>query len=204
MTLDFLLISLLMAIIPGTGVLFALSCGLRYGRSGAFWGAAAGALGVLPHISAAALGLSALMQAGSLIYEVLRLAGAAYLFYLAYLAWRDATPLQLENGPASLSAIAILRRGVVINLLNPKLTLFFLAFLPQFIAPDATNPGAEAAMMGMVLLGETFAVFLVYGLFAALFRDRLIGSPNLARRLNQGIALLFAAVATRVLLPISR
>lgn len=198
MSVEFLIVSMVLAIIPGTGVIFALSCGLTHGRMGAFWGAVAGAVGVVPHLAAAALGLSALLTANPGLYLGLRIAGALYLLYLAYHVWagrHDALRAQDVSG----SGPRIVMQGAMINLLNPKLTLFFVAFLPQFVSPDATRPGVELMAMGMVLVAQTFVVFLAYGFLAAQLNAQLRRRPRISRLCNEAVAVAFAGLGLRVL-----
>ncbi len=203
MSAEFFFISLLLAMTPGTGVLYAVSCGLVHGARGAFWSAVAGALGVFPHILVAGLGLSAFLQAGSLIFETVRIAGALYLIYLAYKTWASAAEAIPGADTASMTRLGIVFRGVLINLLNPKLTLFFLAFLPQFLTPGEVAPVAEIATLGAVLVGQTFFVFLVYGITAYLLRARLQRSGTVLTRCNQGIACLFVALGARILVGVA-
>ena len=198
MSLEFLAVSLLLAIIPGTGVLFAISCGLSQGRRGAFWGAVAGAAGVIPHLAAAGLGLSALLMANPMVYDALRVLGALYLIYLGVQAWRKRRAA-LGTAPVTVKGARIVLQGALINLLNPKLTLFFVAFLPQFVSPVAANPQGVIVAMGLVLVAQTFLVFLVYGLLAARLNLRLQRNPRISQFCNGCVAILFAGLGIRVL-----
>jgi len=199
MSVEFLVVSLLLAMIPGSGVIFAISCGLTHGRAGAIWGAVAGAVGVLPHLIAAGLGLSALLTANPALYATLRIAGALYLLYLAYRAWRNRRAA-IDAQQVAAAGPRIVLQGALINLLNPKLTLFFVAFLPQFVSPQAANPEAEMALMGLLLVAETLVVFLLYGLLAAQLNGRLRRHPRIGQRCNECVALLFAGLGLRVLM----
>lgn len=199
MSIEFILVSPAIAVIPGTGVIFAISCGLSHGRTGAIWGALAGVVGVMPHLIAAALGLSAILQANPAVYSTLRVAGALYLIYLAYVAWKN-SDFNIDTQPVALSGPRIVLQGAMINILNPKLTIFFVAFLPQFLMPQATNPQAAMAAMGLVLVAETFVVFLIYGLLAAKLHDRLRRHPKIGQFCNASIAVLFAGLGLRVLI----
>ncbi|MCP5076388.1 MAG: LysE family translocator [Rhodobacteraceae bacterium] len=199
MSPEFFLVALVLAMIPGTGVLFAVSCGLSHGIRGAVWGAVAGALGVVPHIVAVGLGISAILHAGSTVFEIIRIAGAVYLVYLAIKTWQSARVSLPEADKTPVGAGQIITRGVLINLLNPKLTLFFLAFLPQFLTPDTPGFATDVAMMGGVLVAQTFCVFLAYGLGASWMRRRLLGNPGWLVRCNQGVAALFAGLGASIL-----
>ena len=198
MSLEFLFVSLLLAIIPGTGVLFAISCGLSQGRRGAFWGAVAGAVGVIPHLAAAGLGLSALLMANPVVFDTLRILGALYLIFLGVQAWRHRRAT-LGTAPVTVRGARIVLQGALINLLNPKLTLFFVAFLPQFVPPGTANPQMIIFAMGLVLVAQTFLVFLVYGLLSARLNQRLQRSPRISQFCNECVAVLFAGLGIRVL-----
>jgi len=199
MTVEFLLTALIVVLIPGTGVLYTLSCGLFLGGRAAVAAAAGCTLGTLPHLAASILGLAALLQASGLAYAVVKYLGVAYLLYLAVQMWRTSGTLAVQADGVPGGAGPRVVRGVLINLLNPKLSLFFLAFLPQFVAP---GEGAVAAMLGLsaVFIGLTFVVFTLYGLGAAAVRRRVLGSPALVRWLQRAFAGLFGALGLRLAL----
>lgn len=198
MSAEFFLVSLVLAIIPGTGVVYTLACALGQGMRGAFWGAVAGAVGVIPHLAAAALGLSALLHANPALYDALRLAGGAYLLWLAFQAWRQ-RHAPLAVGRVRAPAGRIVAQGALINLLNPKLTLFFVAFLPQFVPPSDPAPALTLALMGLTLVAQTFAVFLAYGAAAAALGTRLAARPRVLTAFQDSLAVLFAGLGLRVL-----
>lgn len=197
MTIEFLLTALIVVLIPGTGVLYTLSCGLFLGGRAAVAAAAGCTLGTLPHLAASILGLAALLQASGLAYLVVKYLGVAYLLYLAVQMWRSSGTLALESNRVPGRAGPLVLKGVLINLLNPKLSLFFLAFLPQFVPP---GDGATAAMAGLsaVFSGLTFGVFTLYGLGAATVRRRVLASPALVRGLHRAFAGLFGLLGLRL------
>jgi threonine/homoserine/homoserine lactone efflux protein len=199
MSVEFFLVSLILAIVPGTGVVFTLACAMSQGMRGAFWGAVAGAVGVIPHLAAAGLGLSALLIAWPMLYDGLRILGGAYLIWLAVQTWRQRHNV-LEVGSAPATAGQIVVKGALINLLNPKLTLFFVSFLPQFVPPTDPAPMLTMGLMGLVLVAQTFVVFLFYGAAAARAGDMLRRSPRIMATLQMGIAALFAGLGLRVIL----
>lgn len=199
MSVEFFVISLLLALVPGAGVVFALSCALSQGRRGAFWGAVAGAVGVIPHLLAAALGLSALLSAWPPLQETLRLAGGAYLLWLGLQAWLQ-RHLPVRTAQVREAGGQIVLRGALINLLNPKLTLFFLSFLPQFVPASDPQPVVTLGLMALVLVAQTFVVFLAYGLAAARAAGLVQRQPRLMTLCQSGLAALFAALGLRVLL----
>jgi len=196
-TLPFLLTALVVVLMPGTGVLYTVSCGLISGRRAAVVAAFGCTLGIVPHIAASLVGLAAVLHAGAAAYQALRIAGAVYLAWLAWCLWRDAeAPL-----PALAAERPVGRRivhAIAINLLNPKLTVFFFAFLPQFVDPAAGEATRQMAMLGAVFMAMTFAVFVVYGCAAAAARRRVLESPRLMAWLKRGFAGVFALLGARL------
>ena len=198
MSPEFLLTSLIVVLMPGTGVIYTLSAGLFQGRLASVAAAVGCTAGILPHMAASMLGLAALLHASALAFQAVKLAGVAYLLYLAWQMWRAGAPAA-ETGtpvPGSLARVAV--RGLLINILNPKLSTFFLAFLPQFTPADAADPLWMMAGHSAVFMLMTLVVFVLYGLFAALARERVIASPRVMRWLQRSFAGLFAALGVRL------
>src|SRR5690348_15673618 len=139
-TLNFLLTSLIVVLIPGTGVIYTISTGLTLGKRASIFAALGCTAGIVPHLAATILGLSAVMHTSALAFQVLKVAGVLYLFYLAAMTWRDKTAFALDTTPQHASAGSLVIKALLLNILNPKLTLFFLAFLPQFITHDGSAP----------------------------------------------------------------
>jgi threonine/homoserine/homoserine lactone efflux protein len=121
-----------------------------------------------------------------------------YLFYIAYLTWRDTSAFSVEGKMARTSAAGIVTKGFLLNILNPKLTIFFLAFLPQFVDPAAGQPLLHLLVLSAVFMAMTFGVFVVYGLLAHAFRALVIESPRVQNRLRQGFAAAFAGLGARL------
>ncbi|MHA6323711.1 LysE family translocator [Roseivivax sp. CAU 1753] len=199
MSVEFLVVSLILAIIPGTGVLFALACAMTHGPRGAFWAAVAGSAGVIPHLLAASLGLSALLIAYPVVFDAVRILGGCYLLWLAVQAWRHRHDA-LNVGPVDVAGGAIVVKGALINLLNPKLTLFFVSFLPQFLPASDPTPALTMGLMGLVLVAQTFAVFLAYGLAAAYLGSAVRTRPRFMSAMQESVAVLFAGLGLRVIL----
>jgi len=198
MTPEFLLTSLIVVLMPGTGVIYTLSTGLFRGRLPSVFAAFGCTLGILPHMAASILGLAALLHASAVAFQVVKFAGVAYLLYLAWGMWRETGTLKLGEPAGSGEGWRIVRRGFLINILNPKLSIFFLAFLPQFTPADAANPLLVMSGLSAVFMLMTFVVFVVYGLFAALLRDRVVSSPSVMRWCGRSFAALFAALGLRL------
>jgi threonine/homoserine/homoserine lactone efflux protein len=198
--LAFLLTSVVAAAIPGTGVFYTVSSaiggGLRRGVLAAF----GCTLGVVPHLLAALLGLSGVLQVGAQVFEVLRYAGVAYLIFIGVSMIRDRAGELLVGGDTCSCepAPAVLRRGVLLNLLNPKLTLFFFAFLPQFLGSSSRHHVGKLIVLGAIFMLITFAVFAVYAYVSALLRERVLGAP-IARQWFQGVlGTLLIAIGVRL------
>ncbi|WP_329791817.1 LysE family translocator [Lentzea sp. DG1S-22] len=195
MTLAFLLTTLLAVATPGTGVLYTLSAGLAHGRKASVIAAFGCTLGIVPHVLATITGLAALLHASALAFEVVKYLGVAYLVYLAWATWRDRADLVVDTSAAPASARKVVVSAVLLNLLNPKLTIFFVAFLPQF----ATGFGPMLALSG-VFMALTFVVFAVYGVFAASMRDRVLARPRVVVWLRRFFAASFAALGLKLAL----
>ena len=199
-TVEFLITSLIVILIPGTGVVFTVSTGLIQGRRASVFAALGCTAGIVPHLLATVLGLAALMHTSAIAFQVLKYAGVIYLLYLAYATWKDKSAFAVEATTSRSTAIGIIIKAILLNILNPKLTIFFLAFLPQFIKPGVTSPLAELLLLSGVFMAMTFLVFVVYGLLAHLFRRAVIESPRVQSWLRRGFAATFAGLGTQLAL----
>lgn len=194
LSLNFLITCLIVVLIPGTGVIFTVSTGLTAGKRASVFAALGCTAGIVPHLLASVLGLSALLHTSALAFEALKYAGAAYLLYLAYATWRDRTAFAMNDAPTLSSAHSLMVRGLLLNILNPKLTIFFLAFLPQFVTPGAGAPALQMLLLSSVFMAMTFAVFVIYGLLANVFRRAVIESPRVQNWLRRSFAAAFAGL----------
>ena len=194
---QFLFTAFIVALVPGTGVIYTVSTGLFAGRRASAFASLGGALGIVPHLAAAMLGLSAVMQTSAEVFQILKFAGVVYLLYLAWGMWRSTGSFTLRAPTGDRTSREIVARAVFINLLNPKLTIFFFAFLPQFLT-SGSSTSLQMAALGAVFMAVTLLVFLAYGVLASLFRDRVVGSPIVLRRLQRGSAGVFALLGIRL------
>ena len=174
MSIEFLITSLIIVASPGTGAIYTLATGLSRGGRASVVAAFGCTLGIVPHLAAAMLGLAAILHTSALAFELFKFAGVAYLLYMAWQAWREGGALKVEATGAVHSPLRIILHAVLINILNPKLSIFFLAFLPQFIVSGEAAPMARMLEMSAVFMAMTFLVFAIYGLFAAAVRDRVV------------------------------
>ncbi|MFC3893820.1 LysE family translocator [Lentzea rhizosphaerae] len=195
MSLAFLITTLIAVATPGTGVLYTLSAGLSRGRRASVIAAFGCTLGIVPHVLATVTGLAALLHASALAFEIVKYLGVAYLVYLAWTTLRDKSELVVDTSAAPTSAKKVVVSAVLINLLNPKLTIFFVAFLPQF----ATGL-SQMVTLSAVFMALTFVVFAVYGVFAASMRDRVLARPRVMVWLRRFFAASFAALGVKLAL----
>lgn len=194
-TLNFLLTSLIVVLIPGTGVVYTISTGLTLGKRASIVAALGCTAGIVPHLAATILGLSAVMHTSALAFQVLKYVGVAYLFYLAAATWRDKTAFALDKTQQYVTAGRLVTKALLLNILNPKLTLFFLAFLPQFITHDGPAPLLQLLTLSGVFMAMTFGIFVLYGLLAYTFRQAVIESPRVQTWLRRSFAAAFAGLA---------
>ena len=200
MTLEFLVITLIIVASPGTGVIYTLAAGLARGGKASVLAAFACTLGIVPHLAAAMLGLTALLHTSAIAYELVKYAGVAYLLWMAWQSLREHGALRIDAEPDARSQLRVVVDGIVINILNPKLSIFFVAFLPQFIAADEGHPLARMLELSAAFMAMTFAVFARYGLFAASVRDRIVSRPKVMTWLRRSFAAGFAALGARLAL----
>ena len=199
-SLEFLITSLVVVLIPGTGVIYTVSTGIVQGRKASIYAALGCTAGIVPHLVATVLGLAAVMHASALAFQVLKYAGVTYLFYVAYATWRDKSAFAVDGTMAKTSATGLVVKAFLLNILNPKLTIFFLAFLPQFVEPGADQPLLQLLLLSAVFMAMTFAVFVVYGFVAHAFRRLVVDSARVQSWLRCGFAAAFAGLGAKLAL----
>jgi len=183
--LDFIVTSLVVAAIPGTGVFYTVSSAIGGGWRRGLFASIGCTLGIVPHIAAAMLGLSGAMQIGAAVFEVIRWIGVAYLIVIGVMMVRSgADAMTVERGTSGTLA-SVVRRGVLLNLLNPKLTLFFFAFLPQFLDASPRLVDPRLVVLGLVFMAATFVVFVAYASTSAALRERFLAAPRARRWLQR-------------------
>ena len=198
---EFFLTSLVVVLIPGTGVIYTISTGLFNGYRSSIAAAAGCTAGILPHIAAGIIGLSAILHMSAIAFQVIKFAGVVYLLYLAWLMWRENGTLAFEDSGQKTGFFQIALRGVMINILNPKLTMFFLAFLPQFIVSEGTLPPLfQMIILSGVFMGMTLFVFLIYGLSAHYVRASVVNSPKRILWIQRSFAFIFASLGLKLAL----
>jgi threonine/homoserine/homoserine lactone efflux protein len=200
LSLDFLITALIVVASPGTGVLFTIAAGLSRGAKASVVAAFGCTLGILPHIVAAISGLAALLHASALAFQILKYLGVAYLLFMAWQTLRERGALTVSRDHAPRSAGEVIVSAILVNALNPKLSLFFFAFLPQFIAADDAMPLASMVELSLVFMAMTFVVFVLYGLCAAGARRHVLSRPVVMTWMRRVFAGAFAALGARLAL----
>ena len=199
MSTAFLLTSLIIVATPGTGVLYTLAAGLSRGARASVVAAVGCTLGIVPHLLAAITGLAALLHTSALAFQILKYLGVAYLLFMAWSTLRDKSALIVEE-TAPLSATRVIVSGILINILNPKLTIFFFAFLPQFVSANDAHASLRMLELSGVFMLLTFAVFVAYGVFAAAVRTHVISRPAVMTWMRRSFGAAFVALAGRLAL----
>jgi threonine/homoserine/homoserine lactone efflux protein len=195
---EFLITSFIVVVSPGTGVLYTLAVGISRGSRASIIAAFGCTLGIVPHMAAAILGLAALLHTSALAFQAFKYLGVAYLLYMAWRTLRERGALRVDKNVGARSAVQLTVTAVLINILNPKLSIFFLAFLPQFVSVDEHYPLARMLELSAVFMLMTFVVFVGYGLFAASIRDHVITRPKILTWLRRTFAGAFVALGARL------
>lgn len=198
MSIDFLVTSLIVIVTPGTGVLYTLAAAISGGRRASVVAAFGCTLGIVPHIAAAIAGLAAVLNASAEAFQVLKYMGVAYLLYLAWSTWRQRGGYEMEHDTSLRSHARVIVDAVLVNLLNPKLSIFFLAFLPQFVNATEPDPLPRMLLLSAVFMLLTFLVFVGYGLLAAAVREQLLSRERLVQWMRRAFAGTFVAIAARL------
>jgi threonine/homoserine/homoserine lactone efflux protein len=195
---EFLITSLVVVLIPGTGVIYTISNGLFLGWRASIAAAFGCTAGIIPHLSASIIGLSAILHMSALAFQVIKFAGAAYLLFLAWAMWRETGSLKFDSHSKKTGLWQIVRRGFLINILNPKLSIFFLAFLPLFVNPNASSPTLNMVFLSLMFMAMTLFVFILYGISANSVRRYVVNSPRLIVWLQRSFAVTFAALGIKL------
>ena len=204
--IDFMVTALVVVLVPGTGVIYTLSIGALQGGRASVAAAFGCTLGILPHLLASVFGLAALLHTSAVAFQTVKILGVVYLLYLAWGFWREASAPATAAGDGETRALRSHRpgpiaiRGILLNILNPKLSIFFLAFLPQFVPASAPDALARMTLLSAIFMGLTFVVFIGYGMAATVLRARVLSSARVMRWLNRSFAAVFAGFATKLAL----
>ena len=198
MSIAFLITTLVVVATPGTGAVYSIAAGLSRGTKAGIVAAFGCTLGVIPHMIAAITGLAAILNASAVAFETIKWLGVAYLLFLAWQTLRDKSAIQVDEDAAPVSFWRVIRTAVLINLLNPKLTIFFFAFLPQFVPAGTANGTWQMVGLSLVFMALTFIVFAIYGVFAATMRAQVISRPKVMTWLRRTFATTYVLLAGRL------
>jgi threonine/homoserine/homoserine lactone efflux protein len=198
MTLAFFITTLIIVASPGTGVLYTLGAGLSRGSRASVLAAFACTLGIIPHMAAAITGLAALLHTSALAFQILKYLGVAYLICMAWVTLKEQGALSVETDRAPRSGLQVIVSGILINILNPKLSIFFFAFLPQFVSADEPHALLRMLELSAVFMAMTFVVFVGYGLFAAAVRKHVISRPRVLTWMRRTFAAAFVALGAKL------
>jgi len=194
-SIQFIITSLIVVLIPGTGVIYTISTGIVHKRTKSIYAALGCTLGILPHLIACILGLSAIMNMSAQVFGIIKILGSIYLFYLAIITWIYAGKTQLITDKENNKNTEIVKKGIIINLLNPKLTIFFLSFLPQFIPINTKNSTLSMIILSLFFMLMTLIVFVLYGLFASFISEMVLKSNSIMKNIERSFAVIFAGLA---------
>jgi threonine/homoserine/homoserine lactone efflux protein len=200
-SIEFWVTTLVVVATPGTGALYTIAAGLSRGVRASVLAAFACTIGIVPHMIAAITGLAALLHTSAVAFNVVKYLGVAYLIYLAVMTWRDRSSLVADEEATPQSPWRVIGTGVLINLLNPKLTIFFFAFLPQFVHPGQADTLPMMLALSAVFMVVTFVVFALYGLFAAGFRTHVSRRPRVVTWMRRSFAAAYVVLAARLAIP---
>lgn len=198
MSVEFLVTSFIVIVSPGTGILYTLAAGLSRGSRASIVAAFGCTIGIVPHMAAAIMGLAALLHTSALAFQTFKYLGVAYLLYMAWSTLRERGALRVEKEVGARSAVQVTVTAVLINLLNPKLSIFFLAFLSQFVSVGELNPLSRMLALSAVFMLMTFVIFVGYGLFAASIRDHVIARPRVLTWMRRTFAGAFVALGAKL------
>jgi len=198
MNVEFLVTSFLVIVSPGTGVLYTLAAGLSRGSRASVVAAFGCTIGIVPHMAAAILGLAALLHTSALAFQTFKYLGVAYLLYMAWNTLRERGALQVKKEAGTRSDLQVTITAILINILNPKLSIFFLAFLPQFVSADEPKPLSRMLVLSSAFMVMTFVVFVGYGLFAASIRHHVISRPRVLTWMRRSFAAAFVGLGAKL------
>ncbi|MCP4552431.1 MAG: LysE family translocator [Bacteroidetes bacterium] len=195
---EFLITSLIVVLLPGTGVIYTISIGLFQGARASLFAALGCTAGIIPSLLACILGLAAVIHTSALLFQFIKFAGVGYLLYLAWGMWKDTGSLALDDKGENVSMLTVSTKGFLINILNPKLSVFFLAFLPQFIPVQAEAPLINMLVLGVIFMAITFFVFIMYGLLANNVSTYVVNSPKIMKYVQRTFSATFAMLGAKL------
>lgn len=198
MNIDFIITSLIVVLIPGTGVIYTVSTGLFQGWKASLFASLGCTIGIIPHLLASILGLTTILHMSAIAFQLIKFIGVVYLLYLAWSMWKETNTFELEEKNKNINYWGVSLKGVLINILNPKLSIFFLAFLPQFIPPSTVTPMFDMLLLSGIFMGMTLCIFILYGLFATKVSVYVVRSPDIMKNTQKTFAVFFAILGAKL------
>jgi len=195
---EFLITSLIVVLLPGTGVIYTISTGLFQGARASLFAALGCTVGIIPSLLACILGLAAVIHTSAVLFQIMKFAGVAYLLYLAWGMWKETGSLVLDDNGERVNMLTVSTKGFLINILNPKLSVFFLAFLPQFIPVRAEAPLTNMLVLGVVFMAMTFLIFVFYGVLANSVSTYIVNSPKMIKYVQRTFATTFVMLGAKL------
>ncbi len=197
-SLGFILTSLVVVLIPGTGVIYTVSTGISGSKRHSIAAAIGCTLGIIPHLTAGILGISAILHTSAQIFQIIKIIGVIYLIYLGYGLISKKNIIKIDEREKKENDLKIIGKGILLNLLNPKLTIFFLSFLPQFITSTNFNYVFQMILLSIIFMGLTLIVFILYGILAYSFKKLIIRTPKITRRIQQSFGMILIGFAAKL------
>jgi len=197
-SLEYIIAALLVILVPGTGVIYTIGIALVNNFSQVVFAALGCTLSITPHLLATVFGVSAILRTSTVLFTVLKFFGVMYLLYIAYCMYKDKGILEIKNENKLVSNYQVFKNGFLLNVLNPKLSIFFLAFIPQFISNTSTTPMLDMFIMGIIFMILTLLVFLIYGAFAGMIKNKVVQSKTILRNTQKCFALIFSVLAYKL------
>lgn len=196
----FIAVSMLLTIAPGPDILYVITQSITQGKKAGFATALGLSTGLIVHTTAAAFGVSAILQQSAIAFNILKYAGAIYLFFLAWKAFREKNHLLSDMTAKNKDTTLLYRKGILMNILNPKVGLFFLAFLPQFVNAKAGNVPGQMILLGVLFMLQTILIFSTAAIFAGILGKKILGRPNITKYINYIKASIFALIGIKLAL----
>ncbi|MEQ9720431.1 LysE family translocator [Yersinia alsatica] len=200
MSSEFLITSLIVVISPGTGALYTIATGLGSGVKQSLIAAVGCTLGIIPHMLAAITGLAAIFHTSAAAFGIIKFLGVIWLLYMAWITLKQNGPLQVESTSETATPLKVIVHAVLINLLNPKLSLFFLAFLPQFISTETISPTHDMLILSGIFMLMTLLIFMLYGVFSSFMRGHILSRPKVMKILRASFSLSFIGLGIKLIL----
>lgn len=191
---------MLLTIAPGPDIIYVITQSITQGKSAGIITSLGLCTGLIVHTTAAAFGVSAILQQSVIAFKILKYAGAIYLFFLAWKAFREKNELLSDMTARNKDSISLYRQGILMNILNPKVGLFFLAFLPQFVNANAGNIPGQMILLGILFILQAILIFSIVSICAGFLGEKILGRPNIAKYVNYAKGGIFVLIGSKLAL----